>query len=378
VTPSPKPRLLILSFSTLVADARLLRQIQALREGYEVTTCGYGPAPFDDIEHIEVPEGIPPMTAKLQAVCMRTKLFRAMYWLMPQARAARRALRGRTFDAILANDLDTAGLALSLENGAKVHLDLHEYWLGLHDNVPAWVRLRVPYYSWQLRHWATKMRSVTTINEPLAQRYRNEFGLECGIVTNAGGYQDLTPTPVTSPIRLVHSGAARPNRELERMMHAVAAADIDVTLDLYLIGEGTAYYESLLQLATELGDRVRILPPVSHDELVPTLNQYDVGLPFLPPTTSNIEMTLPNKFFDYVQARLAILTGPTPPMVEILDQYGLGVVSSDFETASLTATMNALTRVEIERWKNHANEAARPLSGEVQNETWVRAIREIA
>ena len=50
-----KPSLLILSFSDLYRDARLLKQINLFKDDYNVTTCGYGPQPVEGVEHIEVP-----------------------------------------------------------------------------------------------------------------------------------------------------------------------------------------------------------------------------------------------------------------------------------------------------------------------------------
>ncbi len=83
--------------------------------------------------------------------------------------------------------------------------------------------------------------------------------------------------------------------------------------------------------------------PVPSAELIETLNDYDVGIHVLPPTNTNNELALPNKFFDYVQARLALVIGPTPSMVEILREHDLGIVTADFEPASLTAALDALT-----------------------------------
>ena len=40
-----RPRLLIASLSPLVGDARVLKQIERFRDGYEVVTLGYGDAP---------------------------------------------------------------------------------------------------------------------------------------------------------------------------------------------------------------------------------------------------------------------------------------------------------------------------------------------
>jgi len=162
------------------------------------------------------------------------------------------------------------------------------------------------------------------------------------------------------------------------MMRAVEACDAEVSLDLYLIGEGTKYYADLKSLEKRLSDRVRILPPVPHEELVEVLNQYDVGLPFLPPTTTNIRNCLPNKFFDYVQARLAIVTGPTPPMEQILRQYDLGVVTSDFSQESLTEAIDSLSRNDVDRYKQNAELAADSLSAASQIRVWRTIIHSIA
>ena len=43
--PVSRPRLLVIAFSPLRSDARVLRQVRLFRERYAVTTVGYGPAP---------------------------------------------------------------------------------------------------------------------------------------------------------------------------------------------------------------------------------------------------------------------------------------------------------------------------------------------
>ena len=48
------PRLLILSFSSIAGDARVLKQVRLFAERYEVTTCGFGPTPEGVAEHLEL------------------------------------------------------------------------------------------------------------------------------------------------------------------------------------------------------------------------------------------------------------------------------------------------------------------------------------
>ncbi len=54
-----RPRILVISFSPIHSDARVLRQLSVLAEAGEVTTLGYGPLPASATEHLEVATGTP-------------------------------------------------------------------------------------------------------------------------------------------------------------------------------------------------------------------------------------------------------------------------------------------------------------------------------
>ncbi len=368
-----RPRVLVLSFSNIVSDGRVLRQIEEFAKHYEVTTCGRGAHPHERVvEHISVgAKGNPKWVRVLQGVFLNLKMHRAAYLVLPEIREARRALRGRRFDAVVANDLPAAGVLRGVAPPERVLLDLHEYWPGVRDDNADWVRLRRPHYEWLLRTYSKRARHFTTVNESLARKYTEEFGFACEVVTNASSPRtDLHAQPVSQPLRLVHSGGATEVRRIDVMMRAADRCSSKPTLDLYLMGESGDCYRKLKQLEAELSDRVRILPPVPHHELVDTLNGYDVGLPFLPPTTTNIRLCLPNKFFDYVQARLAIVTGPTPPMAELLRQWDLGVVTDDFEEDALVRAIDGLDVESVRRYKANAEAAAEPLSSVSQIAVW--------
>ena len=117
--------LLILSFSDISADARVLKQVTAFRERYEVTTCGYGPAPEGVAHHVQLPS-----TEEVWRYSRRLLLLRQYaraYRENGAIRAATEALADRRLDVILANDVDAVPLALSLRPRAGVHADLHEF-----------------------------------------------------------------------------------------------------------------------------------------------------------------------------------------------------------------------------------------------------------
>ncbi len=375
-TDLKRPRLLIFSFSRIEVDGRVIRQVKEFVHDFDVVTCGIGGKPHPDVvEHIELTTLISSPMRKMQGILLNLKLNRLTYELDPRVHEARRKLGSQQFDLVIVDDIPTAGALPASIPSSRVLLDLHEYWPGIQDNDPNWVRLRKPHYTWQLRKFGKKASRFTTVNSSLAKLYRENFGFECEVVTNASALrEDLEAQPVSTPVRYVHSGVARRARCIDLMMRAVAASTAGATMDLYLMDETTDYYRELKQLEASLGGRVRILPPVPHEELVGLLNRYDVGLTFFPPTTTNIRNGLPNKFFDYAQAKLAIVAGPTPPMVELLEQHDLGVVTPDFSEEALTAAISSLTAEDIARYKANATRASRDLSAVTQVRVWRQMI----
>ena len=63
---------------------------------------------------------------------------------MPDVRNAAKALRGLKFDAILADDIDTVPLALSLRPRLGVHADIHEYFPRLQEEQAPWLSASAP------------------------------------------------------------------------------------------------------------------------------------------------------------------------------------------------------------------------------------------
>jgi hypothetical protein len=186
------------------------------------------------------------------------------------------------------------------------------------------------------------------------------------VVRNSNHWQPLEPSNVDPDrIRLVHSGAAIHGRSLETMIDTVVALDQRFTLDLYLVpaNDGGAYERSLRARAAG-NARVVFHAPVAPSQLPATLNAYDVGVFWIPPTHTNARLTLPNKFFDFVQARLAIAVGPTVEMQRLVDQHQLGVVAEGYSVEQCAASLATLTADDVRRFKAASSLAARDLSFE--------------
>ncbi len=369
-----RPRLLILAFSPLRSDARVLRQIRLLSDDCAITTVGYGEAPPGVVEHIRIPDEIVAWHKDRRMLIARR--YQRVYDTMPVIRHLRSVLQPGSWDAVLANDVETVPLALTLGAGG-VHADLHEYASRQNEESWRWRSFVAPYQRWTVRRWVSHADSVTTVGAELAAEYRREFGIDAGIVVNASPYADRSPTPVGSPLRLVHSGLARRNRSLEVMIDAVRATRREVTLDLYLMPNDLAYLAELVEIAADL-PQVRFHEPVSPGELGECLARCDVGVFVLPPLTFNYRYTLPNKFFDFVQARLGIIVGPSPEMAGLVERHNLGLVLDDFSAQGLAAALDALSDEQVAAFKAASHQVAEELSAERQIQGWADAISAIA
>ena len=375
-----KPSLLIISFSDISKDARVLKQVREFVTTYDVTTCGFGEAPIDGVEHLRVdpsPAEARGVLAKavtaVDLLMSRLGRFGGTYWHIPYVAEATRMLRGRTFDVALANDVDTVPIAIRTVGASRVHADLHEYFPGLFDASTVLGRRQNSYLAWLVRRYASRAGSSTTVSGGIAAAYA-AFGLSCDVATNATPLADLSPTPVAEPIRLVHSGIAQVSRELELTMSAVAASTSDVTLDLFLMPNDPVYLDRLRALAGELGPRIRVRDPLPQSQLVTGLNDYDIGVFVLPPTSFNNANALPNKFYDFVQARLGIIVGPTPDMAALVREHALGAVTEDFTVDSIRAVLDSLTPEAVVGWKKHSDASAGTLSAASQVAVWARAL----
>jgi len=202
--------------------------------------------------------------------------------------------------------------------------------------------------------------------DALAERYDAAYGVRTKVVRNAGPWVDLQPSPVADDhIRLVHSGGAQVGRYIDLLIRCTLALGDRFSLDLYLVpgGDGGRHLAELRALAGG-SPRVRFHDPVAPAQLPFAMNECDMGVFCMPPINVNARYALPNKFFDFVQARLAVGVGPAEEMARLADQLGLGIVSDDFTEASFTRALDALDAEQLRAYKAASHQHARELSSE--------------
>jgi hypothetical protein len=362
---SSRPNILSISFSEYVSDARVLRQLAVLADYGSVTTLGYGPQPVGAREHLELSATLaslpqtPGGVAKLAA-----RRFRSVELEAPATRRALELLAGRKFDLIVANEARALPLAHAIANGAPVWGDMHEWAPEERTHVLAWRILVAPFMRYLCARFLPRTAAVTTVNGSIARLYHDQFGCDVEVVRNAIALQDLVPSePLPGRVRLVHSGAAIPGRSLETLIEATLRLDNRFTLDLFLVkARDRGRYWSRLRDLSRGSERIVFHDAVAPADLPATLNRFDLGVFVLPPRTTNHKLMLPNKFFDFVQARLGVVFSPAVETSALIEENGLGVITNGFSVESLVAALGDVSAEDIRRFKEHAHRAAPSLS----------------
>lgn len=137
-----------------------------------------------------------------------------------------------------------------------------------------------------------------------------------------------------SKVKILYFGVIAPNRNIEELLLAF------VTLKEYkldLIGFGSKeYLQSLKKIIKKYNlTNVNILGPINDSDVYNIFKPYSVGIAFYPNTQLNNWYCAPNKVYQYLQSRMAILTTNNPGLVEIIDKYNFGDYVSKTETKSI-------------------------------------------
>ena len=174
---------------------------------------------------------------------------------------------------------------------------------------------------------------------------------------------------------MVHHGTALAPRKLEVMIEVLDLLDARFELDFMLVAGDQNYIDRLGSLARR-NPRIRMLPPVRMEDIVPFTNRYDIGIYILSPNSFNAEHALPNKFFEFVQARLAVAIGPSLEMRRLVERHDCGVVAADFTPAAMARALSALTAERLQGLKDNSHRAAQELCFERSEPVFLGAMEQ--
>ena len=175
------------------------------------------------------------------------------------------------------------------------------------------------------------------------------------------------------PLRVLFLGALMFDRPVAELIEAVRLAKADVTLTFqgpsHLGDEPARWIEN-----SGLTDKVRIVPPCAHDEVVETASHYDVGIVALRGENENERRASTTKLFTYMSAGLAILGSNLPGIARVVTEHHNGLLVDGMQPAAWASAIDelaALSDEEIDSLKQRSLDAARGYAWEIQRPAFI-------
>ena len=376
--------ILILAFTKMADQPRIYRQISFLKDSYHIVTAGLNEPRDENIRHIKInaPTNYFFRDKIPAALWMKFGYIEKCYWNLPIVKEGLKALNASNelnVDLIITHDLITLPVALlfAKKNGAKILLDLHEYFPHQFDDFWANRFFYNKLWNYICVAYLPKVDVSITVCKGIADEYKKIFYLNQEVITNASYFSDLTPSVTKeNNIRMIYHGLVHKLRKSEKMIYLMDHLDSRFELDFMIIRDNSRYCKKICDLAFN-HPRISLRDPVSMPQLPDVINNYDIGLYLLPPRSFNHRMALPNKLFEFIQGRLAIAIWPSPEMARIVDQYKCGIVSEDFTIESIAHKLNSLSAKDIMKFKQNSHKAAAFLCAEKNREKLLSIVNKL-
>ena len=282
-------------------------------------------------------------------------------------------------DIWLANDWVTLPIAarLATENGGVYVYDTHEFAIEEYQERWVWRVAQKPIVAALEKKFIKEARLVSAVSSGIADRITEIYRLPRPAITirNMPSYIEVPFRPTPEVVRVLYHGVVSPGRGLEAAIDGVPSWALD--RQFYIRGPGSEGYIASLRERIEkagLQSRVFLLPPVPMTELVRRAAEFDVGFVALPGHSLNNEFALPNKFFEYAMAGLALCVSRRTEMASLVSEHKTGSTFAEVASEPIATAINELSREQIDRYKRNSLIAARELCWERESAKLVAAL----
>ncbi len=269
-------------------------------------------------------------------------------------------------DILLANDLDTLlpNYLISILFSKKLIYDSHE----LFTEVPELTSRP------KVRNiWLTieklifpNLKNVYTVNHKIADIYKEKYKIPVKVIRNVSNKlsnkkidKNLSDLIKKDKKMLILQGSGinidRGAEEAVSMMQYVKNAV------LYIIGSGDVFVKLKVSVKKyQLEDKVFIKDKMPYKDLMEYTKIADLGLTLDKGTNLNYEYSLPNKVFDYIQAKIPVLASNREVVAELITKNNIGSITKTHDTKELAEIVNTiLFDKELNKtWKRNLKNSA--------------------
>ncbi len=249
----------------------------------------------------------------------------------------------------------------------------------LYEALPSLQTKRSSFLFWNLVEKSSikYIDSVFTVNQSIADLLETKWHLPTTVLMNVPARQDNPPLSPKSfdKIYLTFSGGMQPGRGLPDLIKLISI--LPRKYELRFVGDGPMR-EQLAKLASALDvqDRVHFVGRVRNEEVVRELSKGHIGIYLMENTGLCHYLSLPNKLFQFIAARLPVIVPKFPEMERIVNTYEIGASVDTSNIKQVAETLQSFTST-VDRYLSlvsNCEKAAEALNWQVEEKKFLAAI----
>ena len=292
----------------------------------------------------------------------------------------------RKADIFLSNDLDTlpANYLASRLRKKEIVYDSHEYY----TETPELVHRKFVQNIWERieKRILPKLKYMYTVNDSIAGLYREKYRIDAGVVRNLPYRREYKRErsrkalglPESGRLILLQGAGINIHRGTEEMVEAMQYIE---GATFVIIGGGDVLSDLKdLVKSLDVEDKVCFIPKMPFGELYPYTTQADLAVTLDKDTNINYRFSLPNKLFDYIQARVPVLASDLVEIRKIVEDYGIGKILPSHEPEAIAETVQEMlsNTSQYEIWKENLSFAAEELCWENEEKKLIQIFSVLA
>lgn len=242
----------------------------------------------------------------------------------------------------------------------KILVDLREFY-PLEYEDKQWLEGLGRFFTHLCKHYLPKADCCLCVSTPIIDRYAKDFGIASILYYSLPPYHSLTPSAISTPIKLIYHGLISEERGSTNLLELATELGKGYEIYCQVLSNNSDFLARFIAQAAPIPN-CHILPPVSLEEIIPSCNDFDIGIISLQDTSFNNKNAMPNKLFEYIQSRLCVVATPLDSIREFFRHYEVGITSSDFSASSLAQAVRSLSPAQIMAYKIRSHSHAQELS----------------
>ena len=283
-------------------------------------------------------------------------------------------------DFLISNDLDTllANFLASKIKGKTLFYDTHEYY----TETPELVNRKRVQRIWEsIEKWIfPNLKYVYTVNDSIAGLYRKKYGVPVEVIRNVPFRKKYEikksrkelGLPENKKIILLQGAGINIQRGAEEMLEAMKQIDNAV----FVILGGGDVIDILKEIAnkSKLEDKVMFIPKQPMNKVYQYTVHADLGISLDKDTNLNYRFSLPNKIFDYIQARVPVLASPLIEIEKVIKDYNIGTVIENHDPENIAKKVSEIfdNSKKLSIWKENLTFASEELCWEKEEEKLIK------